>query len=110
MPHRKGAFIVTEASDVRFWDRAARKYAKSKVADPGGYERTLERSRALLKPGDRVLGLGCATGTTALRIAAAVQSYLATDISPEMIAIDKVHNHSGERDCGFGIFGCGVGY
>ncbi|MBS1166276.1 MAG: SAM-dependent methyltransferase [Proteobacteria bacterium] len=76
-------------SDARFWDRASRKYAKRAVADPAGYERTLDRTRALLKPGHQVLELGCGTGTTALRLAGDVQSYLATDFSPEMIEIAK---------------------
>lgn len=78
---------MTVASDAHFWDRAARKYARSKIADPGGYERSVERTRTLLNPGDRVLELGCGTGTTALRLADAVQGYLATDVSPEMIMI-----------------------
>lgn len=78
---------MTIASDARFWDRTARKYARSAIADQAGYERSLERTRALLKPGDRVLELGCGTGTTALRLAGDVQGYLATDVSAGMIAI-----------------------
>jgi ubiquinone/menaquinone biosynthesis C-methylase UbiE len=74
-------------SDARFWDRSSRKYARSGIADPNGYERTLERARAHLQPGDSVLELGCGTGTTALRLADGVRSYLATDISGGMIAI-----------------------
>jgi ubiquinone/menaquinone biosynthesis C-methylase UbiE len=74
-------------SDARFWDRSSRKYARSAIADPNGYERTLERARARLQPGDNVLELGCGTGTTALRLADGVRSYLATDISSGMIAI-----------------------
>jgi ubiquinone/menaquinone biosynthesis C-methylase UbiE len=74
-------------SDARFWDRSSRKYARSAIADPNGYERTLERVRAHLRPGDSVLELGCGTGTTALRLADGVRSYLATDISGGMIAI-----------------------
>ncbi|TAI66629.1 class I SAM-dependent methyltransferase [Bradyrhizobium sp. Leo170] len=78
---------MSTASDARFWNRSSRKYAKGAVADPAGYERTLDRTLALLKPGDRVLELGCAT--TALRLAGDVQSYLATDFSAEMIEIAK---------------------
>lgn len=80
------------ASDTRFWDRSSRKYARSAIADQAGYERSLDRTRALLRSGDRVLELGCGTGTTALRLAGDVQDYLATDISAGMIAIaDEKH-------------------
>jgi len=78
---------MTMASDARFWDRLSGRYARSPISDQAGYERTLERTRALLKPQDRVLELGCGTGTTALRLAGDVESYLATDISAGMIAI-----------------------
>lgn len=78
---------MTDASDARFWDRASRKYAKARIADQGGYERTLTRTSALLGPSAQVLELGCGTGTTALRLAGAVKSYRATDISAAMIDI-----------------------
>ncbi|RYP18416.1 hypothetical protein DL765_003928 [Monosporascus sp. GIB2] len=74
-------------SDAHFWDKSAKSYAKSAVSDDAGYQRTLDRTRSVLKPTDRVLELGCGTGTTALRLADGVQSYLATDISSEMIKI-----------------------
>jgi len=80
---------MSTASDARFWDRSSRKYAKGAVADPAGYQSTLDRTRSLLKPGDRVIELGCGTGTTALRLADDVQSYLATDFSAEMIEIAR---------------------
>lgn len=80
---------MSTASDARFWDRTSRKYARDAIADPGGYERTLERTRALLKSDDQVLELGCGTGSTALRLADHVRSYLATDLSAGMIAIAR---------------------
>lgn len=78
---------MSTASDTRFWDRSSKSYARSRISDQAGYERTLERTCLLLKPGVRVLELGCGTGTTALRLAGGVESYLATDISAGMITI-----------------------
>lgn len=75
--------------NARFWDRKARKYAASAIADIGGYEATLARVQALLSDTDDVLEVGCGTGTTALRLAAGTRSLLATDVSPEMIQIAR---------------------
>ncbi|MBX9591832.1 MAG: class I SAM-dependent methyltransferase [Hyphomonadaceae bacterium] len=83
------------ASDARFWDRTARTYARGAIADQAGYERTLDRTRALLGSGDRVLELGCGTGTTALRLAGGVRDYLAADISAAMIAIASEKHAAG---------------
>lgn len=77
------------SNDTRFWDRVSRKYAATKIADPQGYERTIERTRQHLKPADAVVEFGCGTGTTALRLASAAARYVATDISPAMIEIAR---------------------
>ena len=77
------------ANDARFWDRIARKYAASPIADVAGYERTLEHTRRLLKPSDTALEVGCGTGTTALHLAPSVQRYVATDVSGEMVTIGR---------------------
>lgn len=82
------------ADDARFWNRTARKYAGGKISDETGYAHTLERTLALLKPDDRVLELGCGTGTTAIRLAGDVKNYLATDISADMIAIAEERKHA----------------
>ncbi|MEQ9258802.1 MAG: class I SAM-dependent methyltransferase [Roseovarius sp.] len=70
-----------------FWDKVAARYAKSPVADPEAYEITLDRVRAHLSPSDRVLELGCGTGTTALALANAAGHITASDISGEMLRI-----------------------
>ena len=75
------------SSSVQFWDRIAEKYARSPVGDPAAYDYTLERVRSYLGPEDRVLELGCGTGTTALRLRDAVACYTASDVAPAMIAI-----------------------
>lgn len=80
---------MNTASDAGFWDRSAHKYAATPVADQPAYARTLESTRALLGRQHRVLELGCGTGSTALTLATAVEAYLATDISGEMIAIAR---------------------
>lgn len=73
--------------DTRFWDRAARKYANDTIADVAGYENTLKAVSQHLGPDVGVIEIGCGTGSTALRLAAASGHYLATDLSAEMIAI-----------------------
>lgn len=81
------AFDSDVPTPSRFWDQRAAKYEKKPVPDEDAYERTLERVRAHLTPNDRVLELGCGTGTTALKLAASAREILATDYSTQMIAI-----------------------
>ena len=78
---------MTTNEDAKFWDRIARKYSAGPIRDPDGFENTLARVSDFLKPDYHVLELGCGTGTAALRIAPTVARYMATDISPEMVAI-----------------------
>ncbi|MGJ3262739.1 MAG: class I SAM-dependent methyltransferase [Salinarimonas sp.] len=76
-------------SDARFWDGIARRYAKARIRDEAGYERTLAATAARLAPEHQVLELGCGTGTTALRLAPHVARYVASDVSGAMIAIAR---------------------
>jgi ubiquinone/menaquinone biosynthesis C-methylase UbiE len=70
-----------------FWDRIADRYAARAIRDEAAYARTIAATQALLQPGDRVLELGCGTGTTALRLADPAWEIEATDFSARMIAI-----------------------
>lgn len=77
------------ATKARFWDKMARKYAAEPIADLAGYEHTLARTSEFLQPSQRVLEIGCGTGSTALRLAQHTRELIATDVSPEMIAIAR---------------------
>ncbi len=77
------------ASNARFWNKAARKYARDPIADEAGYEKTLQRVQTLLSSEHAVLEIGCGTGSTALRLAPGVRRMLATDVSTEMVAIAR---------------------
>jgi ubiquinone/menaquinone biosynthesis C-methylase UbiE len=81
--------MTSISADARFWDRAARKYAKDPIKDMAGYERTLDRTRQYLVGTSVVLEIGCGTGTTALRLAPHVSRILATDVSGEMVEIAR---------------------
>ncbi len=74
---------------ARFWDKVARKYAAEPIADMAGYETTLRRVQGLLSTGHEVLEIGCGTGSTALRLAPCTRRFVATDVSPNMIAIAR---------------------
>ena len=71
----------------QFWDSIAPKYAQKRIGDPAAYEAKLSRVRALLLATDRVLEIGCGTGSTALRLAPDVADITATDVSRGMIDI-----------------------
>lgn len=72
---------------AHFWDKNADRYAAKPVKDLDAYAKTLERCRAYLQPSHKVLELGCGTGTTALKLAPLVVSYVGSDISGRMIEI-----------------------
>ena len=76
-------------SAPQFWDKIADKYSKQPVRDMEAYAQTRERPRTDLGPQDRVLELGCGTGTTALKLAGNVGSILATDVSTRMGEIGR---------------------
>jgi ubiquinone/menaquinone biosynthesis C-methylase UbiE len=71
----------------RFWNKAARKYAARAVGDEAAYAHTLERVRAHIDGFERVLEVGCGTGTTAFKLADCVGAYTASDLSEQMIDI-----------------------
>ncbi len=83
--------MLRTIDDAHFWDRVARKYAAARIKDMAGYERTIERCRQFLQASDRVLEIGCGTGTTALQLAPSVSRLVASDVSSEMIAIAQEH-------------------
>ena len=75
------------AKSAKFWDKNARKYAESKISDEAEYENGITVTKQYLNKDQKVLELGCGTGSTALVLAPEVGHLTATDISPEMIAI-----------------------
>ncbi len=87
-----------------FWDKIAPKYAQDPIKDMAAYEYTLERTKSYLNADDRVLEMGCGTGSTALKIASHVCKITGTDISPAMadIARNKAAA-AGIRNAEFGV-------
>jgi len=91
-------------TDAKFWDKHARRYAAAKIRNVAAYEHTLSRTRSYLKPIDRVLELGCGTGTTALALAGSVAQITGTDVSPEMVRIaDEKANAAGQTNATFRV-------
>ena len=77
------------ASQEKFWDRMAARYARQPVADEEAYQRKLDMTRRYLNTDMNVLEIGCGTGSTAVIHAPHVAHYLATDISENMLAIAR---------------------
>lgn len=72
-----------------FWDRMAKRYARTPIADQPSYEIKLEKTRALLGSESRVLEFGCGTGSTAILHAPHVAQVLAIDYSAQMLDIAR---------------------
>lgn len=75
--------------DAKFWDKIAKRYADGPVRDEESYQAKLAKTREYFTPDAEVVELACGTGTTAIQHAPYVHHILATDISPNMIAICK---------------------
>lgn len=76
-------------SAEKFWDKKAQGYAASPISNMDAYNQTMEQTRAHLSDGDRVLEVGCGTGSTALLLADCVEQITGSDISSNMVQIAK---------------------
>jgi SAM-dependent methyltransferase len=81
--------MTRSSGQTEFWNRIARRYADSPMRSPENWEKTLALTAARLSSGDRVLELGCGTGSSALRLAGHVADYIGTDTAPAMIEIAR---------------------
>ncbi|MBV1933201.1 MAG: class I SAM-dependent methyltransferase [Parvibaculaceae bacterium] len=76
-------------SAEKFWDKKAQGYAASPISDMDAYNKTMTQTRAHLSEGDRVLEVGCGSGSTALLLADCVGHITGSDISGNMVQIAK---------------------
>jgi ubiquinone/menaquinone biosynthesis C-methylase UbiE len=75
--------------DAKFWDDIAERYAKKAVPNPEAYQRKLTVTKERLRREDRILDVGCGTGSLALELAPHVAHVDAIDLSSAMIDIAK---------------------
>ncbi len=78
---------MTRATNQRFWNRIARRYAARPLKNVAAYEAMLADVATRFKETDKVLEIGCGTGGTAIRLAPGVAHWTATDFSTEMVQI-----------------------
>ena len=78
----------------KFWDKTAKRYAKSPISDEATYQKKLAETQGFFSPDMRVLEFGCGTGSTAIHHAPHVLHIDAIDISENMLQIgrDKARN------------------
>jgi SAM-dependent methyltransferase len=74
-------------TEAAFWDAIAEGYAAKPVSNPEAYARKLVITKERLRDDQRILDVGCGTGSLALELAPHVAQVDALDISPAMIEI-----------------------
>ena len=79
--------MTASTHSARCWDRIAERYARKPVPIVEDYEIKLQKTRDVLQPTDRVLEIGCGTGSTAMRHANDAALIHSVDVSPEMVRI-----------------------
>ena len=69
----------------KFWDKQAERFDKSDTNSESANNELISRTREYLKPEDKVLDYGCATGRKTLRLAEGIKHVHGLDFSAEMI-------------------------
>jgi ubiquinone/menaquinone biosynthesis C-methylase UbiE len=80
--------VTRQEKEQSLWDKQARNYDKRNLkVYKDTYDLSIQKARAVLSPEHKVLEVGCGTGIISLGIAPFATSVVATDISPQMIAV-----------------------
>jgi ubiquinone/menaquinone biosynthesis C-methylase UbiE len=86
---------IRQKKERTIWDKQASGYDKRNLkVYEDAYDLSIQKTRAVLSPDQKVLEIGCGTGILSLGIAPFVESVVATDISPEMISVAKSKTES----------------
>jgi ubiquinone/menaquinone biosynthesis C-methylase UbiE len=82
--------VTRQEKERSLWDKQASGYDKRNLkVYKDTYDLSIQEAQAVLSPEHKVLEIGCGTGIISLGIAPFVESVVATDISPRMIAVAK---------------------
>lgn len=82
--------VTRQEEERSLWNKQAHSYDKRNLkVYKSAYELSIQKTRAVLSPDHKVLEIGCGTAIISLGIAPLVKSVVATDISPQMIAVAK---------------------
>ncbi len=76
-------------AEETFWNRVAKRYSEQPIKNVEAYEQTMDCTRTHLSNDDKVLEVGCGTGSTALLLAKDVGHITGSDISTAMVDIAR---------------------